>query len=144
MEFQRLDSLKAQISQNKIKLTPEEVQSKILERFEFLKQEGGLRQIYSSYDFRFEENAMKDVWGKILDFLLTDVFNTYGITMSDLKKYTLLKNKIPVGLNNIIQEFRIEQKYITDEDLKNNMVEMINNPNEYILVYYVLNNYLFI
>ena len=131
MEFQRLNSLQQQLAQNKIKLKPEEVQSKLLERFDFLKQEGGLRQIYSSYDFRFEENSMTDVWEKILDFLLTEVFNTYGITMSDLKKYTLLKNKIPVGLNNIIQEFRIEQKYITDEDLKNINFYQINFPELY-------------
>ena len=131
MEFQRLDSLQQQISQNKIKLTPQEVQTKLLERFDFLKQEAGLRQIYSSYDFRYEENSMKDVWAQILDFLLTDVFKTYGITMSDLKKYTLLKNKIPVGLNNIIQEFRIEQKYITDEDLKDINFYQINFPELY-------------
>ena len=131
MEFQRLNSLQQQVSQQKIKISPEEVQSKLLERFEFLKQEGGLRQIYSSYDFRLEENSMKDVWEKILDFLLTDVFNTYGITMSDLKKYAILKNKIPVGLNNLIQEFRIEQKYITDEDLKNINFYQINFPELY-------------
>ena len=131
MEFQRLNSLQQQLSQQKIKISPEEVQSKLLERFEFLKQEGGLRQIYSSYDFRLEENSMKDVWEKILDFLLTDVFNTYGITMSDLKKYAILKNKIPVGLNNLIQEFRIEQKYITDEDLKNINFYQINFPELY-------------
>ena len=108
-----------QIPQKEITLNQKEVEEKLLNRFDFLKQDGGLRQIYSSYDFRLEENNMKEVWEKLLDFLYTEIFNSYGIKMSDLKKYTLIKNRIPVGLNNIIQQFRIEQKYITDEDLKN-------------------------
>jgi len=74
MEFQRLNSLQQQVSQQKIKISPEEVQSKLLERFEFLKQEGGLRQIYSSYDFRLEENSMKDVWEKNIRFFINRCF----------------------------------------------------------------------
>lgn len=69
--------------------------------------------------------------GKILDFLLTDIFTSFGVTMSDLKKYTLIKNKIPVGLNNIIQQFRVEQKYVTDADLKDINFYQINFPELY-------------
>ena len=99
--------------------------------FDNLKQEKGLRQIYSSYDFRLEEKPMLESWEKILEFLLTDIFNTFGVKMSDLKKYLLIKNKIPVGLNNIIQQFRIEQKYITDADLKDINFYQINFPELY-------------
>ena len=112
-------------------LDPKKVEEKLLDRFDFLKQEGGLHQIYSSYDFRLEEKSMKEVWEKILDFLLSDIFNNFGVTMSDLKKYTLIKNKIPVGLNNIIQELRIEQKYVTNEDLKDIKFYQINFPELY-------------
>ncbi len=74
---------------------------------------------------------MLESWEKILDFLLTDIFTSFGVTMSDLKKYTLIKNKIPVGLNNIIQQFRVEQKYVTDADLKDINFYQINFPELY-------------
>ena len=120
-----------QIQKKENLLDPKKVEEKLLDRFDFLKQEGGLHQIYSSYDFRLEEKSIKEVWEKILDFLLSDIFNNFGVTMSDLKKYTLIKNKIPVGLNNIIQELRIEQKYVTNEDLKDIKFYQINFPELY-------------
>jgi len=119
------------IPRKEINLDPKEVEEKILSRFDNLKQEKGLRQIYSSYDFRLEEKPMLESWEKILDFLLTDIFNTFGVKMSDLKKYLFIKNKIPVGLNNIIQQFRVEQKYITDSDLKDINFYQINFPELY-------------
>ena len=130
MDFHKMNSGTI-IPRKEIKLDPKEVEEKILSRFDNLKQEKGLRQIYSSYDFRLEEKPMLESWEKILDFLLTDIFNTYGVKMSDLKKYLLIKNKIPVGLNNIIQQFRIEQKYITDADLKDINFYQINFPELY-------------
>ena len=130
MDFHKMNSGPI-IPRKEIKLDPKEVEEKILSRFDNLKQEKGLRQIYSSYDFRLEEKPMLESWEKILDFLLTDIFNTFGVKMSDLKKYLLIKNKIPVGLNNIIQQFRIEQKYITDVDLKDINFYQINFPELY-------------
>jgi len=130
MDFHKMNSGTI-IPRKEIKLDPKEVEEKILSRFDNLKQEKGLRQIYSSYDFRLEEKPMLESWEKILDFLLTDIFNTFGVKMSDLKKYLLIKNKIPVGLNNIIQQFRIEQKYITDADLKDINFYQINFPELY-------------
>ena len=104
----------------------EDIENKILSRFTFLQQEGVLHKITCSYDFRENEKNMLDTWEKIIDFLLSDVFNCCAITMSDLHKYTVIKNKIPLGLNNIIQQLRIEQKYVTEEDLKDdNFYEMI-------------------
>ena len=130
MDFHKMNSGPI-IPRKEIKLDPKEVEEKILSRFDNLKQEKGLRQIYSSYDFRLEEKPMLESWEKILDFLLTDIFNTFGVKMSDLKKYLLIKNKIPVGLNNIIQQFRIEQKYITDAALKDINFYQINFPELY-------------
>ena len=130
MDFHRINSSQP-LQKKEITLSPKEVEEKILERFNFLKQKGGLNQNFSSYDFRLEENSMKEVWEKILDFLFTEIFNNFGVEMSDLKKYTIINNKIPIGLNNIIQELRIEQKYITDEDLKNISFYKINFPELY-------------
>ena len=83
------------------------------------------------YDFRPDEKSMVDVWEKIIDYLLSDIFKCFGITMSNLKKYAIVKNRIPVGLNNIIQQLRIEQKYITEDDLKNDNFYQINFPDLY-------------
>ena len=130
MDFHKMNSTPI-IQKKEIKLNPKEVEEKILSRFDNLNQEKGLRQIYSSYDFRLEEKPMLESWEKILDFLLTDIFTSFGVTMSDLKKYTLIKNKIPVGLNNIIQQFRVEQKYVTDADLKDINFYQINFPELY-------------
>ena len=104
----------------------EDIEKKILTKFSNLQQEKALHQLFWSYDFREEEKNMVDSWEKIIDFLLSDVFNCCAITMSDLKKYTTIKNKTPIGLNNIIQQLRIELKYVTEDDLKNdNFYEMI-------------------
>ena len=130
MDFTRMNSAQ-QIPKKEMNLSQKQVEEKILDRFNFLKQEGGLHQTFSSYDFRLEENSMKELWEKILDFLYSEIFENIGITMSDLKKYTLIKNKIPIGLNNIIQELRVEQKYVTDEDLKDINFYKINFPELY-------------
>lgn len=96
----------------------DDIENKILNRFTFLQQDAVLHKNTSSYDFREEEKNMVDTWEKIIDFLLSDVFNCCAITMSDLNKYTVIKNQVPLGLNNIIQQLRIELKYVTEEDLK--------------------------
>ena len=118
-------------SRTEINMSQEKVEKKLLNRFNFLQQEGGLLQLFSSYDFRPDERNMVDTWEKIIDYLLSDVFNCFGITMSNLKKYSIVKNRIPVGLNNIIHQLRIEQKYITEEDLKNDKFYQINFPDLY-------------
>ena len=116
---------------NQLNLNQEEIEKKILNRFNFLQQEGGLHQFFSSYDFRIDEKNMVEIWEKIIDYLLTDIFSSFAITMSDLKKYTIIKNRIPMGLNNIMQQLRIEQKYITEEDLKSDNFYQLNFPDLY-------------
>ena len=118
-------------SRNELNISQEEVEKKLLNRFNFLQQEDGRHEIFSSYDFRENEKNMVEVWEKIIDYLLSDIFNSFSSTMSNLKKYTIVKNSIPMGLNNIIQQLRIEQKYITEEDLKNDKFYQINFPDLY-------------
>ena len=78
-----------------------DIENKILNRFTFLQQEAVLHKNTCSYDFREEEKSLVDTWEKIIDFLLSDVFNCCAITMSDLNKYTVIKNRTPLGLNNM-------------------------------------------
>ena len=118
-------------STNPINLNQEEVEKKILNRFNFLQQEKSLHLFFSSYDYRIEEKNMVEMWEKIIDYLLTDIFSSFATTMSDLKKYTIVKNKIPIGLNNIMQQLRIEQKYVTEEDLKSDQFYQLNFPDLY-------------
>ena len=112
-------------------LSKEEVEKKLLSRFDFLNKEKGLHDYFSSYDFRLEEKNMVEIWEQIIQYLLSDVFSSFGITISELKKYTIIKTTVPMGLNNIIQQLRIEQKYITDEDLKNDNFYENNYPELY-------------
>lgn len=119
------------ISIPQINLSQKEVEKKLLEQFDFLQKEEGLHQFFSSYDFRLDEKNMLEVWEQILQYLLSDIFSSFGITMSDLKKYTIIKNTLPIGLNNIIQQLRIEQKYITEEDLKSDKFYQFNFPELY-------------
>ena len=112
-------------------LSKEEVEKKLLSRFDFLNKEKGLHDYFSSYDFRLEEKNMVEIWEQIIQYLLSDVFSSFGITISELKKYTIIKTTVPMGLNNIIQQLRIEQKYITDEDLKNDNFYENNFPELY-------------
>ena len=118
-------------SVNQINLNQDEVEKKILNRFNFLQQDKSLHLFFSSYDFRIEEKNMVEMWEKIIDYLLTDIFSSFATTMSDLKKYTIVKNKIPIGLNNIMQQLRIEQKYVTEEDLKSDQFYQLNFPDLY-------------
>ena len=117
MQFHRTQSNGGN-SKAEINKKPEEVEKKLISRFPFLQQEAGLHDLFSSYDFRENERNMVEVWNKILDYIINEVFGSFAISMSNLKKYTLIKGRIPVGLNNIIQQLRIEGKFITEEDLK--------------------------
>lgn len=114
-----------------LKINEQDIENQLINKFFFLKEEEGLHKNYSSFDFRENEKFMVENWKKILDFLFKKVFDTCGMKMSDLLKYTVIKNKVPTGLNNIIQQLRIEQKYVTDSDLKDEKFYNINFPELY-------------
>ena len=118
-------------SKSEINLNQTEVEKKLLKRFSNLEKEENLHELFSSYDFRLQEKSMVETWEQILHYLITDIFSSFGASMSDLKNYTIIKNTIPIGLNNIIHQLRIEQKYITEEDLKSDIFYQINYPDLY-------------
>jgi hypothetical protein len=95
------------------------VEKKLLQKFEFLNDPKQLHNLYLSYDYDEKDENMVKIWDEILKYLFLGIFSTFGMKISEIKSYTIIKNKIPTGLNNIIQELRIRQKLITDFDISN-------------------------
>lgn len=100
-------------------ISKENVEKKLLQKFEYLKDPKSLHNLYLSYDYNEKDENMIKIWEEILKYLFLGIFSTFGMKMSEIKSYTIINNKIPVGLNNIIQELRIRQKLITDFDISN-------------------------
>ena len=100
-------------------ISKENVEKKLLQKFEYLKDPKSLHNLYLSYDYNEKDENMIKIWEEILKYLFQGIFSTFGMKMSEIKSYTIINNKIPVGLNNIIQELRIRQKLITDFDISN-------------------------
>ena len=100
-------------------ISNENVEKKLLQKFEFLKDPKQLHKLYVSYDYNENDENMIKAWEEILKYLYLGIFSTFGMKISEIKKQTIINSKIPVGLNNIIQELRIRQKIITDFDLSN-------------------------
>ena len=112
-------------------ITAEIVENKLLSRFQYLNNKDQLHNFYSSYDFRPEEENMVKVWDEILKYLFLNIFSTFGMKISEIKRYTIIKNHIPIGLMNIIQELRIKQKLVTDADIINQEFYNRNFPEIY-------------
>ena len=110
---------KLESSLSDLVISNESVEKKLLQKFEFLKDPNQLHKLYVSYDYNENDENMVKVWEEILKYLYLGIFSTFGMKISEIKKYTIINNKIPVGLNNIIQELRIRKKIITDFDLSN-------------------------
>ena len=100
-------------------ISKENVEKKLLQKFEYLKDPKSLHNLYLSYDYNEKDENMVKIWEEILNYLFLGIFSTFGMKMSEIKSYTIINNKIPIGLNNIIQELRIRQKLITDFDISN-------------------------
>ena len=100
-------------------ISKENVEKKLLQKFEYLKDPKSLHNLYLSYDYNEKDENMVKIWEEILKYLYLGIFSTFGMKISEIKSYTIINNKIPIGLNNIIQELRIRQKLITDFDISN-------------------------
>ena len=100
-------------------ISKENVEKKLLQKFEYLKDPKSLHNLYLSYDYNEKDENMVKIWEEILNYLFLGIFSTFGMKISEIKSYTIINNKIPIGLNNIIQELRIRQKLITDFDISN-------------------------
>ena len=111
--------IKIDSSLNDLSISKEDVEKKLLKKFEFLNDPKQLHKLYLSYEYSESDEAMVKTWEEMLKYLYLGIFSTFGMKMSEIKKYTIIKNQIPVGLNNIIQELRIRQKILTDFDITN-------------------------
>ena len=111
--------IKLESSLDDLVITKENVEKKLLQKFEFLNDPKQLHNLYLSYDYDEKDENMVKIWDEILKYLFLGIFSTFGMKISEIKSYTIIKNKIPTGLNNIIQELRIRQKLITDFDISN-------------------------
>ena len=100
-------------------ISKENVEKKLLQKFEFLNDPNQLHNLYVSYDYDEKDDHMVTTWEVLLKYLFLGIFSTFGMKISEIKSYTIINNKIPIGLNNIIQELRIRNKLITDFDISN-------------------------
>ena len=100
-------------------ISKDNVEKQLLKKFEYLNDPKQLHNLYVSYDYGENDENMVKVWEEILKYLFVNIFETFGMKISEIKNYTIINNKIPVCLNNIIQELRIRQKLITDFDISN-------------------------
>ena len=112
-----------------INLPRKEVEEKLVQNFQNLRIEGDLLNLFSSFDFQSKQKIMLDEWEKILDYLYKNIFNTFVSSNYDIKKYTIISNTIPTCLNNILQQLRIEKKYIFEKDLNDDKFYQINYQN---------------
>ena len=132
MKYQKQNSQDLKSSYRpQINLSPKDVEEQLVQNFPNLGIEGGLHQLFSSYDFRPDEKLMVDEWQKILDYLYENIFNTFASSNYDIKRYTIISKKIPICLNNILQQLRVEQKYIFEKDLNDDKFYQMNFPNLY-------------
>lgn len=114
-----------------IGLSKEKVEEKILSEFAILKDRDKLNYYFSEYNFQKEEESKIDLWNKIFKYLFENIFLTFGMKISELKKYCSINNKIP-NLINIIQELRIRNVLILDSDISNKEYYKKNFPEIYL------------
>ena len=96
--------------------------------FYFLKEKDNLKKFYDEYNAgknKISKSKEKDedrdiilgIWGKIIKFLLEDILHCFYIKITDIIKYTTIKNEKPKAIEKIMQELRFHFGYITKSDL---------------------------
>ena len=108
---------KLESSLAELAISKESVSKKLLQKFEFLNEPNQLHNLYVSYDYDEKDDFMIKTWEEILKYLFLGIFSTFGMKISEIKSYTIINNKIPIGLNNIIKELRIRNKLIIDYEI---------------------------
>ena len=110
-----------------IDLSQEKIEEKILSEFKELKDIDKFNYYFTEYNFQKEEENKIDLWNKIFKYLLGNIFFTFGMKISELKKYCTIHKKIP-NLTNIIKELRIRNILILDSDILNEEYYKKNFP----------------
>ena len=113
----------------------QETEKKILEKFDSLNDHQIFNNVFSEYNFSEEEVLTLNLWKEIIFFIYTNICSTFVMKFKDLKKYTTINDRTPLGLNNIMQELISQQIYISldqikeDEFYKNNFPELLKDKN---------------
>ena len=110
-----------------IDLSQKKIEEKILSEFKELKDIDKFNYYFTEYNFQKEEENKIDLWNKIFKYLLGNIFFTFGMKISELKKYCTIHKKIP-NLTNIIKELRIRNILILDSDILNEEYYKKNFP----------------
>lgn len=113
------------------KLNREEIEKRILERFPVLNDNKVLHSYFSSYDFHENETYMVNFWRDVLYFIYESIKDTFAVKIEDLIDLTKLKNKRPIGLQNILIDLINTGEYILVSDLKTEEYYKKNYPDIY-------------
>ena len=125
------------------KITKEDCEKKIMVRFSELNDKQTFHNYFSSYNFRENEKSMLDFWEQIIYYFYDEIFNTFGMRISDILNYSKFKNSNPIGLENILIHLNKIRHFITEKELndieffKNEFPDIYNNKSwtEYISGY---------
>ena len=118
------------------KITKEDCEKKIMNRFSELTDKQTFHNYFSSYDFRDNEKSMLDFWEQIIYYFYDEIFNSFGMKVSDILNYSKFKNSNPIGLENILIHLNNLRHFITEKDLndiefyKSEFPDIYNNDNK--------------
>ena len=131
--MEEYDIIEGEIIENKIEVpNSQEIEEKILHRFYYLKDQDNFNKFFGDYDFNNPEDKIKvEVWEKIIRYLLEDILECFTIKVSDLIKYTKIKNEEPKCLKKILPILRKHQIYLLKEDIYNDKFYKYNFPELY-------------
>jgi len=104
----------------------EECERKIFERFPELEEDRIFHNYMVSYDFHPNEENMIHFWKDVLNFTFESVYQAFAIKLSTILDITRLKNRRPVGLQNIIHELTRRGEYILSSTLEQEEYFLIN------------------
>lgn len=120
------------------KLTREEIEKKILDRFPLLNDNKILHNYFASYDFHESEKDIVTFWREVLYYIYENLKESFAVTVEDIIDVTRIKNRRPVGLQNILVILLLIQinlinsgEFILLSDLKTEEYYRFNYPNLY-------------
>jgi hypothetical protein len=82
--------------------TKEDIERRIFERFPVLNDNAIFHNYFTSYDFHENEKDMVSFWKDVLMFIYESIFQTFAIRIDEIVESTKLRNRRPLGLENII------------------------------------------
>lgn len=100
--FTTKESSSASKGSVKVSLSKEENDKKLIERFPVLKDDRIFHNYFSSYDFRPQESNLLEFWKEVLNFVFENIHQDFAVRNSEVIDSVRLKNKKPLGINNII------------------------------------------